>query len=237
MIAEDAAQLGMLAAEVKALRRSQQHSQSLAHRRKLVDALLNRAQAAAASSAAISARLGEPGSPSPLYSTAQARAIEWSSALNEDLGQALDGDTFTGFQNAVDKAIRELERQAASDWQRYAARRAPETSSEVLAALAADPQAGKAVARIGRLSDTISRLRERHVPTPEELDQFDAAAAEIRSAWSTLDVMSLSDEVAAFLRAANSDRGAPLGLLTTSVLDWLQQRNAVDRYTILPSDQ
>ena len=42
MILEDAARLKALAAEVIVLRRSQQHGQSLAHRRQLVDALLTR---------------------------------------------------------------------------------------------------------------------------------------------------------------------------------------------------
>jgi len=237
MITEDAAQLEVLTAEVDILRRSQQHGQGLAHRRKLVDALLARAQAAAASGAAISARLGAPSLPSPLFGMALALASEWRAALDEDLGQALSSDMFGSFQNAVGLAARELERRATESWQSYAAQRTPETSSEILAALAADLKAGSTVARISRLSEKVGRLRQRLVPSPEELDEFDAATAEIRSAWSTLDVAGLSDEVVAFLRAAHSDRGALLELLTAAVRDWLQERGATAHYCIRPSDQ
>lgn len=237
MITTDAAQLEVLAEKVDVLRRAQQHGQGLAARRKLVDALLARTQAAAASGSAIAARTGAPGLPSPLFGAALARASEWRTALGQDLGQALSNDMFGRFQSAVDLAARELERRATDSWRSYAAQRTPETSSEILAALTADLKAGSTVVRITRLSDKVDRLRQRLVPSPEELDDFDAATAEIRSAWSMLDVAGLSDEVVAFLRAANSDRGAPLGLLTAGVRDWLQERGATAHYTIRPSDQ
>ena len=96
MILEDAARLEALAAEVTVLRRSQQYGQSLAHRRQLVDALLTRARNAWASGAALSERLGEAQSSSPLFETALAKISEWRSALDQDLGQALTGDLFTG---------------------------------------------------------------------------------------------------------------------------------------------
>src|SRR6266705_145712 len=121
MILEDAAKLEELAAEVITLRRSQQYGQSLAHRKQLVDALLARATTAWDSGAAISERLGEEQSSSPLFETALTRISEWRAALDENLGQALSGDLFTRFQDAADKAIRELERRAAGAWQRYLA--------------------------------------------------------------------------------------------------------------------
>ena len=104
MIFEDAARLEILAAEVTVLRRSQQHSQSLAHRRQLVDALLTRARIAWASTTALSERLGEEQSPSSLFETALTKISEWRSALDEDLGSALTGNLFTGFQASTDKA-------------------------------------------------------------------------------------------------------------------------------------
>jgi hypothetical protein len=237
MILEDAARLETLVAEVNVLRRAQQHGESLAHRRQLVDALLVRAGTALASGAAISERLGEAQSSSPLFETALARISEWRSALDGDLSQALTGDLFAVFQSSADKAVRELERRATGAWQRYAAQKTPEISGEVLTALEADPRAGSTVVRIMRLSEMLRHLRERPIPSLEELETFDRTTAELRSAWSTLDVASLSEEIVIFLRAANSDQGAPLGLLTLPVREWLDQRGAASHYVIRPSVQ
>jgi hypothetical protein len=237
MILEDAARLEILAAEVTSLRRSQQHSQSLAHRRQLVDALLTRARIAWASSAALSVRLGEEQSSSPLFETALTKISEWSSALEADLGAALTGDFFTGFQASTDKAVRELERRATGMWQRYAAQKSPNISVGVLSALEDDPRAGSTVVRIEHLAEGLLRLRDRPIPSPEELDEFDEATAQLRSAWVTLDVASLSEEIVAFVRAVHSEQGAPLDSLTTPVREWLEQRGSTSHYAIRPADQ
>jgi hypothetical protein len=237
MILEDAARLEMLASEVTVLRRSQQHSQSLAHRRQLVDALLTRARIAWASTAALSERLGEEQSSSPLFGTALTKISEWCSALEDDLGTALTGDFFTGFQASTDKAVRELERQATGMWQRYAAQKMPDISVEVLAALEDDPRAGSTVVRIEHLAEGLFRLRERPIPSPGELGEFDEATAQLRSAWATLDVASLSEEIVAFVRAVNSAQGAPLDSLTLEVREWLEQRGVASHYVIRPAAQ
>src|SRR6266566_2657979 len=233
MILEDAARLKALAAEVTVLRRLQQYGQSLAHRRQLVDALLTRARNAWASSAALSERLGEAQSSSPLFETALAKVSEWRSALDQDLGQALTGDLFTGGQASADKAMRELERRATGAWQRYTAEKMPDISADILTALEDDPT----VAKIINLSEGLRRLRDRPIPSPDVMYQFDEATAQLRSAWSVLDVANLSEEIVAFLRAANSAQGAPLDSLTEQVREWLEQRGAAGHYVIRPADQ
>jgi hypothetical protein len=67
--------------------------------------------------------------------------------------------------------------------------------------------------------------------------QFDEATAQLRSAWSVLDVANLSEEIVAFLRAANSAQGAPLDSLTEQVREWLEQRGAAGYYVVRPADQ
>ena len=237
MIIEEAAQLEVLVGEVITLRLSQQHGQSLAHRKQLIDTMLERATTATKSGNAIARRLGEVRAPSPLFAQALARIAQWRSALDEDLGQALGGDLFADFQESVEKAVREVERRATTFWQRYVAQSIPDTSDEILEALAADPRARTTVIRIRRLSDnTLRRLRDRPFPTLDELGEFDTATVEVRNAWSTLDVASLNDEIVDFLRAANSDNGARIALLTPSVLDWLDQHGAAAHYVIRPAD-
>ena len=122
-------------------------------------------------------------------------------------------------------------------WQRYAAQRTPEISTEVLTALEDDPRAAVTVVRIRHLAERLGGLRDRPIPSPEEQDEFDEATAQLRSAWSALDVANLSEEIVAFLRAANGAQGAPLIAFTQQVREWLEERGAVSHYAIRPADQ
>lgn len=236
MIVDGARQLKEIANEVSVLRRSQQHGQSLVNRAQLVASLLVRAEIATAAGRTLSERLGEPWVPAAATDSALGALEQWAAALDEDLGAALGGDLFAKFQDAVDRALKELERRATSTWQRYTAQVTPETSQEILAALASDPSARSTVLTIRRLAESVRRLRDRPIPTPDELVEFDTAVADLRTAWSTLDVASLNEEVVSFLRAANSDRGAALALLTEPVRTWLAERHLESHYAIRPSD-
>lgn len=236
MIVEAASQLKRIANDVSALRRSQQHGQSIINRAHLVASLLSRAEVATTAARTLSERLGEPWVPPAAAERALGALEQWAAALDEDLGAALGGDLFAKFQDAIDRALRELERRSTGAWQRYTAQGTPETSEEILAALASDPSARTTVIAIRRLAESVRRLRDRQVPTPNEVAEFDTAVADLRAAWSNLDVASLNDDVVAFLRAANADRGAELALLTEPVRMWLAERHLESHYAIRPSD-
>jgi hypothetical protein len=237
VIAEDAVRLETVASEVVALRRSQQHSQALARRNELLGALLQRLDTATPVGTALSSRLGEIRGSSPSFEKAVESITEWRLALDRDLEQALTGDLFGRLQAALDSAIREVEQRAATTWQRYIAQNTPESSPAILAALAADPDAQVTVRDIKRIGEAIRRLRELPIPTIQQLNEFDATVEELRAAWSKLDVAGLDDEIVAFLRAANSDAGADIELLTSAVSQWLEDRGASSHYVIRPANQ
>lgn len=236
MIVDAATTLKEVADEVSLLRRSQQHGQALVNRTSALEAYVARAELATRTLDTLSQRLAEtPSSPSQL--AAAIGAIDrWRAALDEDLGQALSGDLFAQVQDSVERALKDIERRAASAWQRYTAQVTPETSAEILSALAADPSARSTVLSIRRLAEVIRSLRERTVPNSDDIEAFDDAVSNLRAAWATLDVASLNDDVVAFLRAANSDRGALLSQLTGPVQTWLAERNLESHYVIRPSD-
>jgi hypothetical protein len=236
MIAEDAVALEALAGEVAALRRSQQHGEAIVNRTKIVRELLKRASDAEASGQALADRLSEPRATPPQTAAAVAKILEWRAALDDDLSTALGGELFGSFKDATETAVREIERQTTAAWQRYIAHVTPDTPAAILAALQADPHARSTVRTIEGLAQSINRLRERSIPTVDELTEFDTAVADLRTAWATLDVASLNDEIVTFLREANGDHGAALRLLTSTVVDWLEQRDVVTRYVIRPAD-
>ena len=236
MIVDAAKTLKEVADEVSLLRRSQQHGQALASRASALEAFVARAALATRTVDTLSQRLAETPSRPAQLATALGAIDRWRAALDDDLGQALGGDLFAEVQDSVERALKDIERRAASAWQRYTAQVTPETSAEILGALAADPSARSTVLSIRRLAEVIRSLRERAHPNADDIAAFDDAVSSLRAAWSTLDVASLNDEVVGFLRAANSDRGASLSQLTGPVQAWLAERNLESHYVIRPSD-
>ncbi len=235
MIIDSAKALKEIADEVALLRRSQQHGQALTSRARLLESMLARAELATGAIGTLAPRLSEtPTRPAQLASALDA-IDRWHAALREDLGVALGGDLFTGVQDSVERVLKDTERRAGSTWQRYTAQVTPETSPEILSALAADPAARSTVLTIRRLADTIRGLRDRSVPSRADIAAFDDAVSRLRAAWATLDVASLNEDVVVFLRAANSDRGASLHQLTPAVQTWLAERHLESHYVIRPS--
>lgn len=160
----------------------------------------------------------------------------WAASLEADLVAALGGTSFTDFSAVVSSAVGDLESQTTQLWQRYTSQHAPQTSLEIVEALENDPKSRVAVLRIRRLSDRLTGLRGRLVPTTDEVHEFDEMARQLREAWATLDVDGVETEVISFLRAANSDAGAAIGSLTPTVMRWLEERDAVNQYVVKPAN-
>jgi hypothetical protein len=236
VIRDGISEIEQLAQQVSNLRQTQQHGQALAKRQQTVDMMLERAIRARRSSEQLSARLDAENSLPITAAPARQEIDSWITSLDADLAAALDGDGFATFNDTVVRALRDLDAHTAGLWQRYVTHHAPDTSAEVLEALANDPRARVAVIRIRRLSDQLKQLRERTVPSTSDIEALDTAAAELHETWATLDVESLDPEVVSFLRAANSERGASVTALSPRVLSWLEERGASDHYVIKPAD-
>jgi hypothetical protein len=237
MITDRARRLEELAREVLALRRSQQHAQALARRREVIEQLASRASLASCARRALADLLDESPVVSPAVQTAAIQLSEWRAMLGEDMEAALGGDHFQAVQVAVQRAATDLENDAKVLWQRYTSHVTPETSDDVLTALEGDSEARGAVRRIRLLADALALLRDHQLPSVNHIAEYAAKVAELREAWENLDVASLDAEVVVFLRGANGDRGAPLGLLTAPVIAWLNERGAFSHYVIRPADR
>lgn len=238
MIRDAAAQMEVLAQRVAGLRQTQQHGQALARRQQSISVMLERVLRSRSAVQVLGPRLNAD--PPPVLPSSAITSREqidaWAAALDDDLSAALDGDGFAQMNTAVLRAVADIESQASALWQRYVVQHAPQTSNEILEALANDSKARVAVIRIRRLAGQLAASRDLNVPSGEDIATFDNAAKDLHETWATLDVETIDREVVAFLRAANSDRGAPIVSLTADVLRWLHDRGAAQQYVVRPAD-
>lgn len=237
-IREGILEVERLAQQVSGLRQAQQHAQALGRRQQSITNVLERAVRARSASHLLTRRLDPEATNQLPASAVAARASldAWAAALDDDLVNALGGDSFAQLNDVVLRAIADLESHASQLWQRYALHHAPQTSVEILEALANDPGARVAVIRIRRLTDRLASLRDRTIPSTDDIETFDGAARELHEAWATLDVEGIDAEVVSFLRAANSDQGAAIGSLTPVVIGWLEERGAINQYVVKPAE-
>jgi hypothetical protein len=238
MIRDAATQIVDLAQTVTGLRKTQQHGQALARRQQAIVAALDRLIRARSAVERLSQSLDgvPPESTAASTATACEHVDAWADALDEDLAAALSTDGFARMNDLVLRVVGELETQASGLWLRFMAQHSTQTSREVLEALANDPGTRSAVLRIERLANQLGAIRERTVPSEDDIVAFLRASGELRDVWSTLNVDGIDPEVVAFLRSANSSRGAPIAALTANVLAWLEQRGVSGQYVVRPAD-
>lgn len=235
MIADAADAVIALSADLRNAQRSQHHGDALTKRNEILRGLLTRASAARETITALSERLGGPPTPVNSMSTALDEVRRWRARLDSDVTEALDGDAFPKMRAAVEKAVGQGETRARDAWRTYLTRTSPDVDTDLLDVLRVDPAAATTVERVETLSRIVDGFAAIPLPTADEVAQYDAMVADLRAAWSTLDLSSLDDEVVDFLREANGERGAALSGLTPAVLAWLTDRGLVTNYVVRPS--
>lgn len=235
MIIEAADTLIALSADLQSAQRSRRHGEALSNRNEILENLLTRAAGAREATTALVTRMGEPMPTAPGLPAALEALRQWRSQLDSDLAAALSGNTFSTLRIATETAVGQIEAQAQNAWRTYLDRTSPDIDTDLLDVLNSDPQAAATVQRIGVLSNVVRGFAELPLPTAEQVDQYDSMVADLQSAWSTIDLSSLDDEIVGFLRAANGDHGAALTALTPAVLAWLGERGLAEHYVIRPN--
>lgn len=234
MIAEAADALIAVTEDLQSAQRSRRHGDALNHRNRILEKLLTRASCAREATTALVTRTGESMPVVSGKSAALEALRQWQSQLDSDVAAALSGNSFSTFQTATERVVAQSEARAQNAWRDYLTRTSPDINTELLDVLDADPQAAATVQQIRDLSRKLRVFADLPLPTAEQIVQYDAAVADLRSAWSTLDLSGLDDEIVAFLRAANGELGAALTTLTPGVMAWLSERGLIDYYVIRP---
>ena len=117
-------------------------------------------------------------------------------------------------------------------WRQHVRDHAPGQDEEVLDVLGRIPDFEKPVQRIRTQASRLERKKETLPRTEEDLQAIHALSESIGEAWQSIGSGELSDDVLAFLKAAASQSGASLDLLTPGVRDWLEREGLTESFAV-----
>jgi hypothetical protein len=153
--------------------------------------------------------------------------------FEQDPTSFVHGDHFSAFRREFLALAESLRRSAANGWKRYADEHAPAARADLFEIFRALPRYADATESIRRRSVQLRLLRDKPLPTAEEFNDFNQLVSQLRQTWEELESDDLPDQVVNFLRAAVADRsGAPLELMTPTVLEWLRNRGMLTAFRV-----
>jgi hypothetical protein len=132
----------------------------------------------------------------------------------------------------IQAARNALEAELTSAWRRYTESRLPEINANLLQALFKIPAFKPVISKLNRLLTEVTSLAAQLPVKQDHFDEFNQKAAEIDSTWQGLVSGDVPEEVLTFLQQVGTALGAPLGLLTNVVSDWLLRHNIYDEFRI-----
>jgi len=125
-----------------------------------------------------------------------------------------------------------LDSELTSAWRRYTGSRLPEMNANLRQALSKIPAFKAVISKLNRLITEVDSLATQLPVKQDHFDEFNRKAAEIESTWQGLVSGDVPEEVLTFLQQVGTALGAPLGLLTDVVSDWLLRHNIYDEFRI-----
>jgi hypothetical protein len=135
-------------------------------------------------------------------------------------------------RNPLKTLLDDLERATKEAWGSHVENAMPPIKSDLLDVLSRIPGLKSDVDSVRSLWNRLIGLAEKVPSTDEAITFVDTLVGEINKSWQNLDAASLPAEVVTFLRAAIAPTGAALGLLTPTVLNWLQQHQLQGSFAI-----
>lgn len=127
------------------------------------------------------------------------------------------------FQSSINKLTSTLKQQLLQAWQSYLTRNLPSLNSDLLNVLW----------KVDAFQPTIHKIRQLNIQInrdviPKYQEQFDHAERliqQLNDTWNTLNAENFPEDVLKFLRAAGSNTGASLDLLTPTVETWIKEHH------------
>jgi hypothetical protein len=143
--------------------------------------------------------------------------------------------SFATFRNIVKELCEAVDRELKSFWDEYTSRKVPPISREELDVFADDPKLRDKVRTIRDTVSAVLQLSDRLPRDKDQLRRFEDKVDELTRAWKSLTEAAgghAPPEVIRFLQRAGTVEGAPLTLLTRTVIEWLDQNGRTGRYVV-----
>ena len=154
------------------------------------------------------------------------------SLLNADPLSITKGRDFTSMKKAFEKFAEEGRVAVEDTWVAYMPKARPNVDKGRMAQAKQLKDSAKDADRLEKLDDRATNLGKTPPADEAEFLEIEAVWNEVRQMIDKLPEISSDPKVQEFLRAANSQSGASLDLLTDEVRIWLQKNSLAEKYHI-----
>jgi hypothetical protein len=153
-------------------------------------------------------------------------------ALNDDPQRITKGRDFTNMKSALEKFADAARQATENTWNQYVSRVRPTINKDQLKEAELQDAFKLTVQKLESSTTSADRISRKPPANEDEFAALEAAWEEIRDLIEELPAAASDPAIREFLKAANSQRGASLDLLTDAVRQWLADNETTDRYRI-----
>lgn len=171
----------------------------------------------------------------PPSSKVTERVVAMRQQLRAEPNDVTKGQAFNQLCRAVKSLAEHCDELAATSWSEHVKTKAPVVDKALLDQHRDSPKHANTVGELERILPTLKPLTRRPPPNRETLKSIEQYWERVRQCLRALP-MTDDPEVQAFLNAAVSREGAALGLLTPTVIRWLEENGMLADFCIRRSN-
>lgn len=153
-------------------------------------------------------------------------------ALMTDPLSITKGREFSNMKKAFEKFAADGIAVAVATWEQYIPKARPTVDTNQLAQAAQQKDFATIAMQLKTTVKYAEKICKKLPSNEEEFLEIESAWADIRRMISQLPDVTNDPKVQEFLKAANSQSGASIELLTEEVRAWLRQNNVTEKYRI-----
>ena len=135
------------------------------------------------------------------------------------------------YREDLGRLVRSIERALDEAWRLHVTSLIPPGLDQQLDLLGGTGVLSEQIARMRELGANIEAEQLRIPSGAEGFERVESAARELRELWQ--DLRGIPEDVRAFLAAASTGHGAPLGDLTPTVRTWLEDSELIDSLRLI----
>lgn len=153
-------------------------------------------------------------------------------AFLEDASKITKGRLYYDLSKRAENLGSKIEKTLQSAWARFYKLHVIDIDNNLLNKFRESGQFQNEISNVNSLHSTLTILKNRPPYTIDGLEEFISSSEELRDEYNNIQGTDLPDDVAIFLRAASSPKGAGLELLTPSIRNWLESNKMFNKFRV-----